>query len=63
MLFVSAENVDRFAKAIATGADLICIDLEDAVHPDLKTIARTNAIAWIEKRKVIPIARRELRFA
>ena len=48
MLFVSAENVDRFAKAIASEADLVCIDLEDAVHPDLKTIARSNAIAWIE---------------
>ena len=39
MLFVSGEKVERFAKAMAAGADLVCIDLEDAVHPDRKAEA------------------------
>jgi len=31
---------DRFAKAMATGADCVCVDLEDAVAPDRKDEAR-----------------------
>ena len=40
MLFVSGERVERFPKAMAAGADLVCIDLEDAVHPERKAQAR-----------------------
>ena len=40
MLFVSGEKPERFPKALAAGADLVCIDLEDAVHPNRKTEAR-----------------------
>lgn len=48
MLFVSGEKVERFAKAMAAGADLVCIDLEDAVHPDRKTEARAQVLGWLK---------------
>ncbi len=48
MLFVSAEKVERFAKAMAAGADLVCIDLEDAVHPDRKSEARAQVLGWLK---------------
>jgi citrate lyase beta subunit len=47
MLFVSGEKVERYAKAFATDADLVCIDLEDAVHPDRKAEARAQVLAWL----------------
>jgi citrate lyase beta subunit len=50
LLFVSAERPDRFDKAMAAGADVVCIDLEDAVHPQRKDAARTAAIAYVQKR-------------
>lgn len=46
MLFVSGERPERYAKAMASGADLVCIDLEDAVHPDAKAAARQAALAY-----------------
>ena len=39
-LFVPGDRPDRFPKAMASGADLVVLDLEDAVAPDLKTEAR-----------------------
>jgi citrate lyase subunit beta/citryl-CoA lyase len=46
-LFVPGNRPDRFAKAYASGADAVIIDLEDAVPPGDRTAARTNAAAWI----------------
>lgn len=40
LLFVPGDRPERFAKAIATGADLVIVDLEDAVLPDAKAVAR-----------------------
>lgn len=48
MLFVSGEKPERFAKALAAGADLVCIDLEDAVHSQHKAQARAAALAFAE---------------
>jgi citrate lyase beta subunit len=48
MLFVSGEKVERFAKAMAAGADLVCIDLEDAVHPERKGEARSQVLGWLK---------------
>ena len=42
-LFVPADRPERFAKARSSGADLIVIDLEDAVAPDAKRLARSHA--------------------
>jgi citrate lyase subunit beta/citryl-CoA lyase len=39
-LFVPATRVDRFAKAAASGADRVIVDLEDAVAPEQKHDAR-----------------------
>ena len=39
-LFVPADRPDRFAKALGSGADLVIIDLEDAVAPDRKAEVR-----------------------
>ncbi|MDF1480363.1 CoA ester lyase [Leifsonia sp. H3M29-4] len=43
-LFVPGDRPDRFEKAVATGADLVIIDLEDAVPLDAKSDARANAV-------------------
>lgn len=45
VLFVPGARPDRFAKALATNADLVCVDLEDAVAPADKTAARASALA------------------
>jgi len=46
-LFVPGHRPERFAKALACGADAVIIDLEDAVPLDAKDAARTAlAQAW-----------------
>ena len=47
MLFVPGSKPERFAKALASGADCVCIDLEDAVPPEGKVAARDAAFAAI----------------
>lgn len=46
-LFVPGDRPERFAKAAASGADEIVIDLEDAVADDHKPPARDAAAAWL----------------
>jgi len=41
-LFVPGHRPERFAKAAASGADAIIIDLEDAVPVEAKEVARAN---------------------
>lgn len=48
MLFVPGARPDRFAKAAASGADAVCIDLEDAVAPDRKASARIETLAYFK---------------
>jgi citrate lyase beta subunit len=48
MLFVSGEKAERFPKAMSAGADVVCIDLEDAVHPDRKGAARAAVLEWLK---------------
>lgn len=43
-LFVPGLRPDRFAKALETAADVVCIDLEDAVAPDRKDEARALSL-------------------
>jgi citrate lyase beta subunit len=54
MLFVSGEKSERFPKAFAAGADLVCIDLEDAVHPERKAEARARVLAWLAANPATP---------
>ncbi|WP_348752068.1 CoA ester lyase [uncultured Aquincola sp.] len=58
MLFVSGEKPDRFDKALAAGADLVCIDLEDAVAPRAKAQARAAVLQWLQARRPAGIALR-----
>lgn len=46
-LFVPANRPDRFDKAAAAGADIVILDLEDAVTPADKDAAREYARAWL----------------
>ena len=45
-LFVPGDRPDRFAKAAATGAHEIILDLEDAVAPSAKPAARDHVAQW-----------------
>ncbi len=54
LLFVSGERPDRFDKAMASGADVVCIDLEDAVGPAAKDSAREAVVAFVLARAKAP---------
>lgn len=45
LLFVPGSRQERFAKALESGADIVCIDLEDAVGPADKDAARDAAVS------------------
>ncbi|MFT4086020.1 MAG: CoA ester lyase [Gordonia sp. (in: high G+C Gram-positive bacteria)] len=46
-LFVPGDRPERFDKAAAAGADLVVVDLEDAVSPGNKDAAREAAARWL----------------
>jgi citrate lyase subunit beta/citryl-CoA lyase len=54
-LFVPGDRPERFAKALASGADAVVLDLEDAVSAASKAQARTDVAAWL--RTGVPLAR------
>lgn len=45
-LFVPGDRPERFDKALASGADAVVLDLEDAVAPARKALAREAVAAW-----------------
>lgn len=45
-LFVPGDRPERFAKAAASGAHDVILDLEDAVAPAAKAYARSAVAAW-----------------
>lgn len=47
-LFVPGSRPERFAKALASGADAVVVDFEDAVEASLKAQARDNLAAFLE---------------
>ena len=47
LLFVPGSRPERYAKAVATGADQVCIDLEDAVAPCDNESARASQFAFL----------------
>ncbi|NRQ39719.1 CoA ester lyase [Nonomuraea sp. NN258] len=49
-LYVPGDRPERFAKAAASGADVVIVDLEDAVVPARKDEARANAVAYLRER-------------
>ena len=46
-LFTPATRPERFVKASEIGADVLLIDLEDAVAPRDKSAARTTALDYL----------------
>jgi len=47
-LFVPADRPERYAKALASGADAVIVDLEDAVAASAKDGARAALAAWLD---------------
>lgn len=47
LLFVPADRPERFAKAAASGADALILDLEDSVAPAKKDVGRTAIAEWL----------------
>ena len=47
-LFVPADRPERIAKALASGADAVIVDLEDAVAPAAKAAARAGLAAVLQ---------------
>jgi citrate lyase subunit beta/citryl-CoA lyase len=46
-LFVPGDRPERFDKALATGAHVVILDLEDAVTPERKVQAREAIAQWL----------------
>jgi citrate lyase subunit beta/citryl-CoA lyase len=46
-LYVSADRRDHLAKAVTRTADALIVDLEDAVAPARKQIARESLVDWL----------------
>ena len=48
-IFTPGLRPDMFTKALASGADMVCVELEDGIAPKDKAEARKNALALFEK--------------
>ena len=48
-LFVPGDRPERFAKALASSADRVILDLEDAVQPSAKHAARQAVECWLRE--------------
>jgi citrate lyase subunit beta/citryl-CoA lyase len=56
MLFVPGDRPERFAKAAASGADAVILDLEDAVMPERRPYARGEIAQWLESaERTVPV--------
>ena len=56
VLFLPASNPRAIEKARGLGADLVVLDLEDAVKPDDKTAARKAAVEAVKSDWTMPVA-------
>jgi citrate lyase subunit beta/citryl-CoA lyase len=56
VLFLPASNPRAIARAREAGADLVVLDLEDAVKPEDKESAREAAVAAVESDWPMPVA-------
>jgi len=56
VLFLPASNPRAIEKARGLGADLVVLDLEDAVKPDDKADARKAAVAAVKDEWPMPVA-------
>lgn len=53
VLFVPGTRPDQFDKAVASGADAVVLDLEDAVSPADKSSARIAVARYVERNRVL----------
>ncbi|MDX3886377.1 MAG: CoA ester lyase [Sphingomonas sp.] len=53
LLFVPADRPERFAKAAASGADALILDLEDSVATERKAAARAAIAEWLAAERGI----------
>jgi (S)-citramalyl-CoA lyase len=54
LLFVPGSRLEIFSKAITSSADVVCVDLEDAVAEKQKDKARKEVITLIMKQRALP---------
>ena len=54
-LFVPGDRPDRFDRALASAADMVVLDLEDAVSPDHKNEARQTVVSWLSPQHPVCI--------
>lgn len=54
-LFVPGDRPERFAKALAAGAQAVIVDLEDAVAPAQKAQARAALQQWLHSPQAQPV--------
>ncbi|MEL6118825.1 MAG: CoA ester lyase [Pseudomonadota bacterium] len=50
-IFTPGLRPDMFPKALASGADIVCVELEDGIAPKDKGEARAKALALFEKQQ------------
>lgn len=55
LLYVPGDRPDRFDKAVASGADTVILDLEDAVAAPHKASARESVAMYLAKPRAVPI--------
>lgn len=51
-LFVPGDSEKKFARAAQSAADVLILDLEDAVAPSMKEAARVTVASWIDRSAV-----------
>jgi citrate lyase subunit beta/citryl-CoA lyase len=54
-LFVPGNRPDRYAKACASGAGQVIVDLEDAVAPAEKASARASLVEWLGGGRAVAV--------
>ncbi|CCK30789.1 citrate (Pro-3S)-lyase, beta subunit [Streptomyces davaonensis JCM 4913] len=54
-LYVPGDRQDTVAKALRSGADVVVIDLEDAVAPDRKEYARAATAEFLSDPQPVPV--------
>ena len=57
-LYVPADRPERVTKAFASDADVVILDLEDAVAPDAKDRARRHVLETLASLASLPDRRR-----
>jgi citrate lyase subunit beta/citryl-CoA lyase len=57
-LFVPGHRPSMFGKALGSGADIVVLDLEDAVAADHKAQARAEVLAWLDGAEALEAGER-----